>query len=98
MYFTTNPGGNFDTSSAIIVDNNSGTDITGTITTSPLTWDFDYTNNVQGGRTADTNADVTVVAQGLNGATWVLVTSTITKTTGQTITVSADDERNYSNP
>ena len=98
MYFTTNPGGNFDTSNAIIVDNNAGTDITGTITTSPLTWDFDYTNNVQGGRTADTNADVTVVAQGLNGATWILVTSTITKTTGQTITVSADDERNYSNP
>ena len=98
MYFTTNPGGNFDTSSAIIVDNNSGADITGTITGSPISWDFDYTNNAQGGRTPDTDAGVTVVAQGLNGATWVLVTFTITKSSGQTITVNADDERNYSNP
>ena len=98
MYFTTNPGGNFDTSSAIIVKDNSNVDITGQISTSPLIWDFDYTNNAQGGRTPDTNADVTIVAQGLNGATWILVTSTITKATGQTITVNADDERNYSNP
>lgn len=98
MYFTTNTGGNFDSSSAIIVDNNAGTDITGQITAGTISWDFDYTNNVQGGRTPDTNADVTVVAQGLSGATWVLVTHTITKTTGQTITVTADDERNYSNP
>ena len=98
MYFTTNPGGNFDTSSAIIVDNNSAADITGQITAGTIAWDFDYTNNVQGGRTANTNADVTVVAQGLSGATWVLATHTITQTTGQTINVTADDERNYSNP
>mgnify|MGYP001576063440 CR=1 FL=1 len=98
MYFTTNPGGNFDTSSAIIVDNNSAVDITGQITGASLNWDFDYTNNAQGGRTPDTNADVTIVAQGLNGATWVIATHTITKTTGQSITINADDERNYSNP
>ena len=98
MYFTTNPGGNFDTSSAIIVDDNSAADITGEVTTSPLTWDFDYTNNAQGGRTADTDAGVTIVAQGLGGATWVLATHLITKTTGQTININADDERNYSNP
>ncbi len=98
MFFTTNTGGNYDTASAIIVNNNAGSPITGQITASAINFDFDYTNNVQGGRTPDTNADVTVVAQGLNGATWVLVTHTITKTTGQNITVTADDERNYSNP
>jgi len=98
MYFTTNTGGNFDTSSAIIVNNNSATPITGQITAASINFDFDYTNNIQGGRTPDTNADVTIVAQGLNGATWVLVTHTITKTTGQTVTITADDERNYSNP
>lgn len=98
MYFTTNPGGNFDTSSAIIVKDNSSVDITGQITASSIAFDFDYDNNVQGGRTAATDAGVTIVAQGLNGATWVLATFTITRATGQSITVNADDERNYSNP
>lgn len=98
MYFTTNPGGNFDTSSAIIVDDNSAADITGQITGASIAWTFDYDNNVQGGRTAGTNADVTVVAQGLNGAQWVLATHTITRSVAQTISVNAIDERNYANP
>ncbi len=98
MYFTTNPGGNFDSSSAIIVDNNSGVDISGQITSGTIAWTFDYDNNVQGGRTAGTNADVTVVAQGLNSAQWVAVTHTITRSVNQTINVSAIDERNYANP
>ncbi len=98
MYFTTNPGGNFDTANAIIVDNNSGVDITGQITAASIAWDFDYTNNAQGGRTPNSDAAVTVVAQGLPGAEWTISTYTITATSGQTITVTANDERNYSNP
>lgn len=98
MYFT-NAGGNlFDSSSAIIVKDNSATDITGQITSSSIAFDFDYDNNVQGGRTAGTDAAVSIVAQGLPGATWVLTTFTITRATGQSITINADDERNYSNP
>lgn len=98
MYFTTNPGGNFDSSTAIIVDNNSGVDITGQITGASIGWNFDYDNNVQGGRTAGQDAAVTIVAQGLNGATWVSATYTITRSVNQTITINALDERNYSNP
>lgn len=98
MYFTTNPGGNFDTSSAIIVNNNAGSPITGQVTASSIAFDFDYDNNVQGGRTAGTDAAVSIVAQGLPGATWILATHTITRATGQSITVNADDERNYANP
>ncbi len=98
MYFTTNPAGNFDTANAVIVDNNSGADITGQITAASIAWDFDYTNNAQGGRTANSDAAVTVVAQGLPGAEWTIATATITATSGQTITVTANDERNYSNP
>ncbi|OGE28864.1 hypothetical protein A2867_02875 [Candidatus Daviesbacteria bacterium RIFCSPHIGHO2_01_FULL_40_11] len=98
MYFTTNPAGNFDTANAIIVDNNSAADITGQITAASIAWDFDYTNNAQGGRTPATDAAVTVVAQGLPGAEWTSSTFTITATSGQTITVTANDERNYSNP
>lgn len=88
----------FDTAGAIIVDNNSSVDIAGQITASSVNFDFDYTNNVQGGRSGGTNAPVTVVAQGLPLAEWVSVTSTITQATGISITVTANDERNYSNP
>lgn len=94
MYFTNT----FDTSGAIIVNNNSGTPITGQITGATISWDFDYDNSTQGGRTPGTDADVTVIAQGLNGATWTSVTYTITRSTGQNITITSDDERNYSNP
>lgn len=98
MYFT-NAGGNlFDSANAIIVKNNATTDITGQITASSIAFDFDYDGNVQGGRTAGTDAAVSIVAQGLPGATWVLTTFTITRSTGQSITINADDERNYSNP
>ena len=98
MYFTTNPAGNFDTSNAVIVDDNGGTDINGQITSASIAWDFDYDNNVQGGRTKGTDAAVTVVAQGLDAAQHTEVTFTIQRATGQTITVNALDERNYDNP
>ncbi|MEX2010500.1 MAG: hypothetical protein WD874_01705, partial [Parcubacteria group bacterium] len=98
MYFDNAGGSVFDSSTAIIVKDNSTVDITGEITASSISFDFDYDNNVQGGRSAGTDAAVSVVAQGLNGATWVLATYTITRAAGQTITVNAEDERNYSNP
>ena len=98
MYFTTNPGGAFDTTAAIIVDNSSIADITGQVSSASIAWTFDYTGNNQGGRTSNSDAAVTVVAQGTSGAAWTIATHTITRATGQTISVIADDERNYSNP
>ena len=98
MYFTDAGGNLFDSANAIIVDDNSTTDISGQITGASMSWDFDYDNNVQGGRTAGTDAAVSIVAQGLDGATWVLATYTITRASGQSINVNADDERNYDNP
>jgi len=98
MYFTTNPAGNFDSANAVIVKDNSGTDIDGQITAASIGFDFDFDNNVQGGRTQATEAAVTVVAQGLSGAQWVLATATITRSTGISIPVNANDERNYANP
>ena len=101
MYFA-NAGGNlFDSANAIKVKNNpypGGTDIAGQITTSPIGWTFDYDNNEQGGRTKGQDAAVVVVAQGLGGAAWTYTEYTITRTSGQTITITADDERNYANP
>lgn len=184
MFFTTNPGGDFGTANAILVDNNSGTDITGdlhyiqatpatgsatgtsngsasasgstmtvtsagwtvndfqgkvlvvtsgsnagyywiasntadtiTITTAfeatdaamswvirnkntsgEIGWDFDYTNNVQGGRTGDSDAPVTIIGLGLNNAQYVRTTGTIQKATGQNFSLVSALERNFSDP
>ena len=94
MFFTSGYG----TGSAIIVDDNSGTDISGTISgSSSVAFDFDYDGNTQGGRTAGTDAAVTVVAIGLNTAQFVSQAATITRATGQNISLVAPLERNYDN-
>ncbi len=99
MFFSTNPAGNFGTANAVLVDNNAGTDIAALISgASSTTFDFDYDGNVQGGRTAGTDADITLVAIGTDGAQYVLATGTITRATGLSFTLTSALERNYSNP
>jgi hypothetical protein len=98
MYFTSTPTGGFDSSTAVLVKDNSNNVISGSINASSIAFTFDYDFNTQGGRTAGTDAAVSIVAQGLNGAAWVLTTYTITRTTGQSVSINADDERNYANP
>jgi len=94
MFFTSGYG----TGSAILVDDNSGTDISGNVGgLSGIAFDFDYDGNTQGGRTAGTDANVTVVAIGLNTASFVSATATIGRSTGQNISLVAPLERNYSN-
>ena len=88
----------FESPGATIVDNNSGTDIDGEVTAASIAFDFDYTNNNQGGRTPDSDADVIVVAIAHDGAQWIPVSYTITKATGQAIAVNPADELNYENP
>ena len=88
----------FESPEAIIVDDNSDVPLTGQITAPSIGWDFNYTNNNQGGRTPATPAPIIVVAQALDGAEWVEATHTITAATGQNIAINANDERNYVNP
>jgi hypothetical protein len=84
---------------AIIVDDNGGADIVGAASTASVAFDFDYDNNVQGGRTAATDATVVLKAIGLETGQYVEVTGlTITRTTGLSFTATAPLERNYSNP
>jgi hypothetical protein len=98
MFFTTNPGGNFGTNTAIIVDNASGVDISGVISgVANIPFTFDYDGNIQGGRTAGTDASVTVVAIGLSGAQYVAATGLLTRSTTNSISIVAPLERNYSN-
>lgn len=88
----------FNSDGALIVNRNAGTPISGQIAAASVNWDYDYDGNTQGGRTAATDAYITVVAQGLSGAQWTLATATISRSTGQSISVNAVDELNYSNP
>jgi len=87
----------FPSPDAIIVQNNSSANIAGAIGSTSVAFDFDYDNNVQGGRTAGTNAVVRLVAAGLESAQ-VAVSSaqTITASTGLSFSVTAATERNYS--
>jgi len=100
MFFTTLPGaGNdFGESGAVIVQDGSAVDITGTVAGATVPWTFNYDSNNQGGRTPGTDAAVTVVAIGLATGQYVSTTATITRSTGQNISLVASLERNYSNP
>ncbi|MGW8177413.1 MAG: hypothetical protein ACWGQW_01235 [bacterium] len=88
----------FESPGAIIVDDESDTDISGQVTSASIAFTFKYTTNAQGGRTPDTDAPIVVVAIADDGAQWTLASYTITKSTGQAIPINAVDELNYLNP
>ena len=100
LFFSTLPGANndFGESGAVIVKDASSVDITGTVSNaSSVSWTFDYDNNVQGGRTAATDAAVTAVALGLSTGQYVRATTTIAKSKANSVSLVAPLERNYSN-
>jgi hypothetical protein len=80
------------------VDDNGGADITGTVGGASVGFDFDYDNNVQGGRTAATDADIVIRALGEDLAAFVETFGTITRATGLSFSVVAPLERNFTNP
>jgi len=82
---------------AIVVNNNAGSPIQGTISGASASFDFDYDNNVQGGRTAATNAAIVLRAIGLDTAQFVETTGTITRATGLSFSLVSSLERNYAN-
>ena len=97
MYFTTLPGAGNDygESSAVTVNDSDGNPITGTINSSSISFTFDYTNNVQGGRTQGTDADITIVAGNPGSAKPVVATGTITASKSIVITLTAETDRAY---
>jgi hypothetical protein len=88
----------YDSPDAIVVNNNAGSPITGQITAQTIAFDFDYDNNVQGGRTPAQLAPVAVIAQGREGAQWVDGLFTISRATGLSFPLNAATERVYANP
>ena len=109
MFFTNddtgdNAGADFGTIDAITVQDNTGpTDIAGSVPQagggSSQAFDFDYDGNLQRGTGSDaTDAPITIVAIGLSTAQYVVATGTITRAVGQTFSLVAALERNFSNP
>ncbi len=100
-YFTTLPGGSNDygEAGAVIVDDNAGADIAGNVGgASSLQFSFNYDGNVQGGRTAGTDAAITVVGIGLATGQYVKATGSIQRSTANSVSLVAALERNYANP
>jgi hypothetical protein len=109
MFFTNddtgdNLGRDFGTIGAITVQDNSGpTDIAAAVPQlgggSSATFDFDYDGNVQRGTGSDaTDAPITIVAIGLSTGQYVVATGTLARATGQSFSLVAALERNFSNP
>lgn len=96
MYFTDLAGAaDYGVTGAITVDDATGADIAGTISGASIAFTFDYDGNVQGGRTPATDAAVTIVAGNAGSAKPVVATYTITRATGQGITLTAETDRAY---
>lgn len=89
----------YGTASAITVNDNGAIAMSGNISgQSSITKTFDYDGNVQGGRTAGTDAAITAVAIGLNTGQYVSATGTIQRSNANTVSLVASLERNFQNP
>lgn len=100
LFFKALPGASddFGESGAIIVNDASGNPITGTVNgQASVSFSFAYDANVQGGRTAGTDAQVVAVAIGTDKAQYVSAEGTLARATGQNIALTSSLERNYQN-
>lgn len=104
FYADTDGAGNnaYGTTDAILVDDNDNNDMTGSVNPAwptqraSVTHTFNYDNNTQGGRTANTIANIVAVGIGLSTGQYVSANSAISRTTTNSVTLTAALERNYS--
>jgi hypothetical protein len=87
----------FASPGAVIVKNNAGVDMDGQVSASVIPFDFDFSNNVQGGRIPATEAPCTIISMALAGAQWVSASFTISAATGISVPVNPSNELNYAN-
>jgi hypothetical protein len=97
LMFTTLPGANNDygESGAVTVNDAGGTPITGAIGSSSIAFTFDYDANVQGGRTAGTDAAVTLVGVRPGFGKYVVATGTLSRSKGIALSLTAEQDRSY---
>jgi hypothetical protein len=91
-------GNDYGEDNAVTVNDASGTPLAGTVSSGSIPFTYDYDGNVQGGRTAGTDATVVVVAVKPGSGKVSVAEATIGRAVGQTIALVAETERAYSNP
>ena len=95
MYFLDTVTGDYGAATAITVNDKDGLPITGTISSGSVAFTFDYDGNVQGGRTAGTDADIVIVAGNKGSAKPVVVQGTITRSKGLSFGCVSEVDRAY---
>lgn len=98
-YFTSVPSGSYGTADAMLVEDADGLIMTGSIDSSgSIQRTFAYDTNEQGGRSSGSDAAITAVAIGLSTSQFVKNTTTIARSTANSVALVSALERNYSNP
>lgn len=97
LYFEALPGAGNDygEAGAVTVNDASGTPITGLVSTPTIAFTYDYDNNVQGGRTGGTDANVVLVAGRPGSAKPVVSYGVLTRSKGITLSAVAEQDRVY---
>jgi hypothetical protein len=79
----------------VVVDNAAGADISGTITGATVEFDFDYSNNTQGGYAGSTTRNVILVWGNPGSAKPGISTGTITQSKSISIAAVAESDPSY---
>jgi hypothetical protein len=88
-----------DSPDAVIVDDDLAADVSGLVSGTDFSFSFDYSNNAQGGRTPNTDAQVLAKAIGQETAQYTQSTvQTIQSGVALTIPLVSNIERNFANP
>ena len=95
MYFADTVTGDYGTANAITVQDKDGVDIAGTITSGAIGFSFSYDSNIQGGRTAGTDADVVIFALNKGVSKPVVATGTISRAKGLSFSLVAESDRAF---
>lgn len=91
-------GNEYGNATAILVDNNSGADLSGNVSgQASIAFDFDYDGNTQGNRSAGVDANIVAIAIGLNTGQYVKTTAVIGRNNSNVISFVASQERQYQN-
>jgi hypothetical protein len=96
LYYATTPAGDdYGESTAVIVKDKDGVDITGTIGSSSIAFTFDWSNNVQGAYSGSTPRSVILVWGNPGVAKPGYSTGTITQSKGISISAVAEADPSY---
>jgi hypothetical protein len=97
LMFTTLPGAGNDygEAGAVTVNDASGSPITGVISGVSIPFTFDYDGNVQGTRTAGTDAAVTLIGIKPGTGKFVAATGTLTRSKGIALSLTAEQDRAF---